>query len=112
MPINKKIRSAVLMTTRVLLVPSVPRQHTRLCCSYLQHRFQPEQLVLQQTAVLTHVFEGELIKHLHVAAAPTIGGSKARRQPLSLEAVVVLESIVAPEVGDKNRRRRDDWDYR
>lgn len=103
------------MAIRGLLAPSVLRRHTRLCCSYLQQRFQPEQLVLQQTAVLSHVFEGELIEHLHVAAASSIRGSEARRQPLGLEAIVVLESVVAPEVGDKqqtdNRRRRDDWDY-
>lgn len=82
-------------------------------CSYLQQRFQPQQLVLQQTAVLSHVFEGELIQHLHVAAPPTIGGSEAGRQPLGLEAVVVLDSMVAPEVGDKNRKDGGDhWDYR
>lgn len=81
-------------------------------CSYLQQRSQPEQLVLQQTAVLSHVFEGELIQHLHVAAPPTIGGSEAGRQPLGLEAVVVLDSVVAPEAGDKNRKDGGDhWDY-
>lgn len=59
------------------------------------------------------MFEGELVEHLHVAAAPTIRGSDARRQPLGLEAVVVLESVVAPEAGDKNRHDgRDHWDYR
>lgn len=75
-------------------------------CSYLQHRFQPQQLVLQQTAVLSHVFEGELIQHLHVAAPPTIGGSEAGRQPLGLEAVVVLDGVVAPEVGRQKQKGR------
>lgn len=59
------------------------------------------------------MFKGELVEHLHAAAAPTIGGSEARQQPLSLEAIVVLDSVVAPKVErQKQTRRRDDWDYR
>lgn len=98
MHINKKIRSGLLRTVRGRRVHSA--------VWYLQQGFQTEQLVLQQTAVLSHVFEGELVEHLHVAVVPTVGGSEARRQPLGLEAVVVLKSVVAPEMRDKNKTRR------